>query len=135
MLAAPPPKRIEAESKGLAEPPREDVVVPIDAGRAGQRAATSPPARPRPPNRSRLAAAARSSGAGKGRIGPGPARALVPRPPGHPKDAVPQVIPIVRPPDDPGIDDEAPADEFSEQIGTPKAQAGGWRGFLSRWGS
>ena len=28
-----------------------------------------------------------------------------------------------------------PADEFSEQIGPPKAQAGGWRGFLSRWGS
>jgi HemY protein len=44
------------------------------------------------------------------------------------------VIPMVRPPDDPGIDDEAPNDEFAEQIGTPKAQAGGWRGFLSRWG-
>ena len=48
---------------------------------------------------------------------------------------IPQVIPIVRPPDDPGVDDEAPGDEFSEQIGAPKAQAGGWRGFLSRWGS
>ena len=47
---------------------------------------------------------------------------------------VPQVIPIVRAPDDPGVDDEGPSDEFSEQIGTPKAQAGGWRGFLSRWG-
>jgi HemY protein len=44
------------------------------------------------------------------------------------------VIPIVRAPDDPGIDDEAPSDEFVEQIGTPKAQAGGWRGFLARWG-
>ena len=41
---------------------------------------------------------------------------------------------FVRAPDDPGIDDEAQADEFSEQIGTPKAQVGGWRGFLSRWG-
>jgi HemY protein len=49
--------------------------------------------------------------------------------------SIPAVIPIVRAPDDPGIDDEAPADEFSEQIGPPKAQAGGWRGFLSRWGS
>jgi HemY protein len=47
---------------------------------------------------------------------------------------VPAVIPILRAPDDPGIDDEAPSDEFVEQIGTPKAQAGGWRGFLSRWG-
>ena len=55
--------------------------------------------------------------------------------PKAPPQSIPQVIPIVRPPDDPGIDDEAPADEFSEQIGTPKAQAGGWRGFLSRWGS
>ncbi|MBB4374759.1 HemY protein [Bradyrhizobium sp. cir1] len=49
------------------------------------------------------------------------------------------VIPIVRAPDDPGIDDEGPSDEFTEQIGTPKApakaQAGGWRGFWSRWGA
>jgi HemY protein len=47
---------------------------------------------------------------------------------------IPAVIPIVRPPDDPGIDDEGASDEFGEQIGPPKAQAGGWRGFLSRWG-
>jgi HemY protein len=47
---------------------------------------------------------------------------------------VPPVVPIVRPPDDPGVDDESARDEFSEQIGPPKAQAGGWRGFLSRWG-
>jgi HemY protein len=47
---------------------------------------------------------------------------------------IPAVIPIIRPPDDPGIDDEGARDEFAEQIGPPKAQAGGWRGFLSRWG-
>jgi len=47
---------------------------------------------------------------------------------------IPAVIPIVRAPDDPGIDDEGTSDEFAEQIGPPKAQAGGWRGFLSRWG-
>ena len=47
---------------------------------------------------------------------------------------VPTVIPILRAPDDPGIDDEAPVDEFTEKIGTPKAQAGGWRGFWSRLG-
>ena len=45
---------------------------------------------------------------------------------------VPAVIPIVRAPDDPGIDEEGGRDEFAEQIGPPKAQAGGWRGFLSR---
>src|SRR6185369_2650726 len=47
--------------------------------------------------------------------------------------AVPPVIPIVRAPDDPGIDDEPPGDEFAES-NAAQAQAGGWRGFLSRWG-
>jgi HemY protein len=48
--------------------------------------------------------------------------------------SIPAVIPIVRAPDDPGIDEDGTSDEFAEQIGPPKAQAGGWRGFLSRWG-
>jgi HemY protein len=47
---------------------------------------------------------------------------------------IPAVIPIIRAPDDPGVDEDGPPDEFAEQIGPPKAQAGGWRGFLSRWG-
>ena len=47
---------------------------------------------------------------------------------------IPAVIPLIRAPDDPGVDEDGPTDEFAEQIGTPKAQAGGWRGFLSRWG-
>jgi HemY protein len=47
---------------------------------------------------------------------------------------IPPVIPIVRPPDDPGVDEDGPRDEFTEQIGTPSRQAGGWRGFWSRWG-
>jgi len=47
---------------------------------------------------------------------------------------IPAVIPLVRPPDDPGIDEDGPPDEFAEQIGHPKAQAGGWRGFWSRLG-
>jgi HemY protein len=48
--------------------------------------------------------------------------------------SVPPVIPIVRPPDDPGIDDEPVADEFAEPTSPSQGQAGGWRGFLSRWG-
>jgi len=48
---------------------------------------------------------------------------------------IPAVIPIVRAPDDPGVDEDGAVDEFSEQIGPPKAQVGGWRGFLSRLGS
>jgi HemY protein len=47
---------------------------------------------------------------------------------------VPPVIPIVRPPDDPGIDEDLVSDEFAEPIKPPQRQAGGWRGFLSRWG-
>jgi HemY protein len=48
--------------------------------------------------------------------------------------AVPPVIPIVRAPDDPGVDDEPVSDEFAGQTDPVQAQAGGWRGFLSRWG-
>jgi HemY protein len=47
---------------------------------------------------------------------------------------VPPVIPIVRAPDDPGIDDEPPSDEFAEPAEPVQRQAGGWRGFLSRLG-
>jgi HemY protein len=52
----------------------------------------------------------------------------------HGASAVPPVIPIVRAPDDPGIDDEPPSGEFAEPADPSQAQAGGWRGFLSRWG-
>jgi HemY protein len=54
--------------------------------------------------------------------------------PKNPPPSIPAVIPIVRPPDDPGIDDDSVTDEFAEQVGQPQHQAGGWRGFLSRWG-
>ena len=54
--------------------------------------------------------------------------------PKNPPPSIPAVIPIVRPPDDPGIDDDSVTDEFAEQVGPPQHQAGGWRGFLSRWG-
>jgi HemY protein len=47
--------------------------------------------------------------------------------------AIPPVIPIVRPPDDPGVDDGLEIDEFAEgSMPPPGGQAGGWRGFLSR---
>jgi HemY protein len=50
------------------------------------------------------------------------------------KPAIAPVIPLIRAPDDPGIDDEPASDEFREQVGPAHGQAGGWRGFLSRWG-
>jgi HemY protein len=48
--------------------------------------------------------------------------------------AVPPVIPILRAPDDPGIDEDAASDEFIDPVHPAAGQAGGWRGFLSRWG-
>ena len=136
MLAAPPPKRIEPATRAWSSRRSEETIeatpVPAAQDNVPPAATVTPAAAP-----SRLPPPHRSSpprrAAAKSRIGPGPGRAVVPRPTGHPQGAAAKhsaVIPIVRPPDDPGIDDEAPADEFSEQIGTPKAQAGGWRGFL-----
>ncbi len=56
-------------------------------------------------------------------------------PPGAAKPAVaiPAVIPIVRPPDDPGVDE---ADDYRDEFAELNAgqQQGGWRGFLRRWG-
>jgi HemY protein len=47
---------------------------------------------------------------------------------------IPAVIPIVRAPDDPGVIEEAENNELGEGIVPAQGQAGGWRGFLSRWG-
>src|SRR5262245_40269886 len=132
MLAAAPPKRIEAESKALAEPPRDDVVVPITPAAQDNVPPAAAPVEPAPaPAAAAAGAPAKPESAP---VQPPPlfrTRQYIPK---APPQAIPQVIPIVRAPDDPGIDDEAAGDEFSEQIGTPKAQVGGWRGFLSRWG-
>jgi HemY protein len=44
---------------------------------------------------------------------------------------IPPVIPIMRAPDDPGVDDDTPeADRDPHPL---NAQEGGWRGFLARW--
>jgi HemY protein len=51
-----------------------------------------------------------------------------------PAQPIPAIVPIVRAPDDPGIEEEELSrDEFAEQI-APRVQAGGWRGFFSRFG-
>ncbi|MEH2481356.1 HemY protein [Nitrobacteraceae bacterium AZCC 2146] len=50
-----------------------------------------------------------------------------------PAASFPAVIPIVRAPDDPGVDEEEFRDEFAEL--NAGQQAGGWRGFLARWGA
>jgi HemY protein len=133
MLAAPPsPRRGEISRKNLVEPPRE--------GEAG----LSPPAAqdnsPATPAAAELASAPTPA--------PPPTEAVpaavpplfrartdLPKAADKPAaSAIPAVIPIVRAPDDPGIDDEGDADEFAERLAPPPGQAGGWRGFLSRWG-
>jgi HemY protein len=138
MLAAPPPKRVTAApSESPVEPavtapaavPAAQDNLPPEAKEASDEAVKEEPAvTPAEPVKPDLEAAESSpvvatpvfrTRADLGKPGPVP---------------IPAVIPIVRAPDDPGIDDEGPSDEFTEQIGTPKAQAGGWRGFWSRWG-
>jgi HemY protein len=52
----------------------------------------------------------------------------------NPPSTPPIILPIVRAPDDPGIDEDPLVDEYAERIGPGQGQAGGWRGFLARWG-
>jgi len=134
MLAAPPPKRVTvAPSESPAEPAAvEPEPAPVPAAQDNSppiakeepaAVADAEPVQPAPePAESSPSAATPvfRTRADLGKPAPAP---------------IPAVIPIVRAPDDPGIDDEGPSDEFTEQIGTPKAQAGGWRGFWSRWGA
>ncbi len=58
-------------------------------------------------------------------------RADIPAPGGKPASSIPAIIPIVRPPDDPGVDDGTEVDEFAEAP-VRGGQEGGWRGFISR---
>jgi HemY protein len=48
-----------------------------------------------------------------------------------PGPVIPAVIPIMRAPDDPGVDDDSPETDFEPR--PLNAQEGGWRGFLARW--
>jgi HemY protein len=150
MLAAPSPRKEVVANEALAEPPRQ----------IAHEAAVTPPVQDNaPPAAKEEKPQERYEEKPEARPAEKPAEPVVTLPPPAapaaqaeaPSPAAPApmfraradlnkpatplpVIPIVRAPDDPGIDDEAPSDEFTEQIGTPKAQAGGWRGFLARWG-
>lgn len=144
MLAAPSPKPESVTSEALAEPPH---VEPAETSAPPTTQDNSPPAekpdeKPTepavilPPSAAPIATPAPAEAAPppeSAAVAPAPlfrARADLAKPAAAP---IPAVIPILRAPDDPGIDDEGPTDEFTEQIGTPKAQAGGWRGFWARW--
>ena len=140
MLAAPPPKRVTVASEAPAEPA---VIAPVETpapapapaaqDNAPPAAKEEPVVTPAEPVKPAPEAAESSPVAATPVFR---TRADLGKPTQAPIQAV---IPIVRAPDDPGIDDDGPSDEFTEQIGTPrdhaKAQAGGWRGFWSRWGA
>jgi HemY protein len=114
----PPHMAIEPAAPAVSPAPAQPVI--IDAAPVNPEP-VAPPLAPAPP-----VAAAESTG-------PAPlfrARSDLDRP----SQPIPAIIPIVRAPDDPGIeDDELPRDEFAEQL-APSTQAGGWRGFWSRFG-
>jgi HemY protein len=126
MLAAPPPRRVEPPREVVAEvtPPaaQDNSPAPAAAVEPAPVAPAVAPAPPPPPTESAPVTAAPLFRARQDLPKTTPA-------------SIPQVIPIVRAPDDPGIDDEGTSDEFAEQLTPAKAQAGGWRGFLARWGS
>lgn len=138
MLAAPPPKRVTVAKEATAEPA---VIAPVQTpapapaaqDNAPPAAKEEPAAAPAEPVKPAPEAAESSPVAATPVFR---TRADLGKPTQVPIQAV---IPIVRAPDDPGVDDDGPSDEFTEQIGTPKAhakaQAGGWRGFWSRWGA
>jgi HemY protein len=129
MLAAPPPRRVEPPREVVAEvtpPPAAQDNSPAPAAAVEPAPVTPAPAAPPAP----LPQATESA--------PVTAAPLFRARQDLPKTtpaSIPAVIPIVRAPDDPGIDDDGTSDEFAEQLTPAKAQAGGWRGFLARWGS
>lgn len=138
MLAAPPPKRMMVAKEPAAEPvviaPGETPAsAPAAQDNAPPAAKDEPAATPAKPVKPVPEAAESSPVAATPVFRTRADLGKVVQAPIQP------VIPIVRAPDDPGIDDDGPSDEFMEQIGTPKAyakaQAGGWRGFWSRWGA
>jgi len=151
MLAAPPPQRVEAAEARIIEPPKEEPAEPAEVEPpATAEIEPTPPAEtaaPAPQDNAPPAVAAEEptpapapasstpSPAESAPAGPAPLFRTRNDLPNAAPAPIPPVIPIVRAPDDPGIDEDGPRDEFAEQIGPPKAQASGWRGFLSRWGN
>jgi HemY protein len=140
---AEPPREIPAEP---TPPPATQDNSPITAAPAVDAEATAPPATIEPATASPAATASAAA----------PAPAPVEAPPAPPRTeptapsappplfrprpdlakntptTPPIILPIVRPPDDPGIDEDSLVDEYAERLGP--GQAGGWRGFLARWG-
>jgi HemY protein len=129
------PRRVEPPRQSAEPPAGEIVVTPPAAAQdnspvlpvAVEPAPVEPPAPPPPPAPPEEPATVAAAPLFR-------ARGDIPRMMDRSASSMAAVIPIVRAPDDPGVDDEPGRDEFADQINPPQAQAGGWRGFLSRWG-
>ncbi len=141
MLAAPAPRRDPVTEENPAEPPK-----PVTDARSEPAMIAAKPAPQAAPDDPPPLASAVTTAAE-----PPPAATPIASPPTEPPSpaplfrarndipkaapvSIPPVVPIIRAPDDPGIDEDGPQDEFAEQIGQPSRQAGGWRGFWSRLG-
>jgi HemY protein len=150
MLAAPPPRRVEPPKEALQEASKETLKEAKDP--ASQPVVIEPALPAAQDNSPDAAVAVEPPAAAAATPAPPPpptqsapvtapplfrARQDIPKQdiPKNAPSSVPPVIPIVRAPDDPGIDEEEPQrDEFAEQISPLPGQEGGWRGFLARWG-
>ena len=123
MLSARPPPRIEEAGEPIAAQDNAPAAMPVvEAKPAPPVASPVPPQAspatvtvPPPVFRPRADLAKANDKGGEKQVAP-----------------IPTVIPIVRPPDDPGVDDEEETDEFASQLPGAPSQPGGWRGFLSR---
>jgi HemY protein len=139
MLAAPAPRRVVVANESQVEPVQETSSEPAAKPAEPVPAAAqdnSPPPTAIAESAPATTPAPTSPPAESAPVAPAPLFRVRQDLPKAAPASIPAVIPIVRAPDDPGIEDEGGVrDEFSEQIAPPKAQAGGWRGFLSRWGS
>ncbi|QIG96291.1 MULTISPECIES: heme biosynthesis protein HemY [unclassified Bradyrhizobium] len=143
------PRRVEPPKEVADEPPAAKPVEPVEARPVEMKPVeepAAPPVQDNAPLPAAIEAEPAPAEAAAPEPAPPPAAEPAPTAPAPlfrsrtdlPKAApapIPAVIPIIRAPDDPGVDEDGAVDEFAEQIGPPKAQIGGWRGFLARLGS
>jgi len=135
MLA--PPHRAELLPKADAAPPGDQALPGAMQDNSPSKPAveTASASAPAPaPVPAAVAPAAAATLAPAGPVPPPLFRARAGLPQGAKAPAIAPIIPIVRAPDDPGVDEEPAPDEFAEPVSPAQRQAGGWRGFLSRWG-
>jgi HemY protein len=115
-----PPRDADEAVTVTIEPAAE---VPVAAPKQPTVVAEAEPAKPEKSDKTSGAASAASE-----TVIPMPSTPLFHRRP-QPAASAPPVIPIVRAPDDPGVDDESAPEDFTDRPQAPAGQSGGWRGY------